>query len=105
MPASALMEMLATLGSSDLHFVKGPFVGVATEGHAKFASRSALLGPSTNRRIGGIANTKTMSTARGVRERNRKSARATLIAALSGSAVPHLPHFGLRDIEYVGSRL
>jgi hypothetical protein len=53
----------------------------------------------------GNANAKEMSSANGAKDRSRKSPRAILIAALSGSAAPHLPHFGLRVMEYAGSRL
>lgn len=97
--------MFATLGSLVFHFVIGPFAGVAMDGHEKFASRSALLGPSTKRRMTGNANTKEMSKANGAKERSRKSPRAILMAALSGNAAPHFPHFGLRVMEYAGSRL
>src|ERR1700682_3512679 len=83
----------------------GPFAGTATDGHEKVASRSALLGPSTKRRMTGNANTKEMSRANGAKERSRKSPRAILIAALSGNAAPHFPHLGLRAMEYAGSRL
>jgi hypothetical protein len=97
--------MFATLGSLVFHFVMGPFAGIAMDGHEKLASRSALLGPSTKRRMAGNANTKEMSRANGAKERSRKSPRAILIAALSGNAAPHFPHFGLRVMEYAGSRL
>jgi hypothetical protein len=97
--------MFATLGSLVFHLVMGPFAGIAMDGHEKFASRSGLLGPSTKRRMAGNANTKEMSRANGAKERSRKSPRAILIAALSGSATPHFPHFGLRVTEYAGSRL
>ena len=83
----------------------GPFAGSATDGHENFASRSALLGPSTKRRMTGKATAKETSRANGAKERSRKSPRAILIAALSGNAFPHLPHFGLRVMEYAGSRL
>jgi hypothetical protein len=53
----------------------------------------------------GNANTNEMSRANGTKERSRKSPRAILIAALSGNAAPHFPHFGLRVMEYAGSRL
>lgn len=97
--------MFATLGSLEFHFVMGPFAGTATDGHENFASRSALLGPSTKRRMTGNANTNEMSKANGAKERSRKSPRAILIATLSGNAAPHFPHFGLRVTEYAGSRL